>query len=104
MTGIHVNVTDLGAAAEAGAVRYNLTSGSVMIVHNGLPLDEQAALVTELTRPGEVPVYINLPTPRPAPDDQILGRRSAAAAHLRVAAGVASAIVASGCAGPLAGG
>lgn len=95
MTGIHVNVVDLGEAAAAGAVRYNLPGRSVIAVHSGLPLDEQAALVTELTGDDEIPVYVNVPEPRQSEeDDQALGRRSTAAAHLHVPAAAASAVAA----------
>lgn len=110
MSPIHVNIIDLGAAAEAEAVRYNLPSGqSVIAVHNGLPVERQEELLAELTRPGEIAVTINrhladlIPAQR-AGSDQTRGRLSGAAGRPHAAVAAASATVLAAMLGPLAGG
>src|SRR4051812_25164846 len=105
MTGIHVNITDLGAAAELGAVRYNLNGRSFIALQAGLPVDEQAALVADLCREGEMPVFVTVPSQRQSEEGgRTLDRRSAVAARLRVAVAAASVAASAACASPLAGG
>lgn len=107
MTGVHVNVANLGVfGEEAGGFRYATVSGvEAIVVHEGLSVDEQATLIVGLCRAGEVPVYVNVPVQRQGEeDDLVLGRRSVVAARLRAGVAAASVIAASGCAGPLAGG
>lgn len=103
MPAIHVNVTNLGAASHIGGVRYNLPDRSVIVLHAGLPVDEQAALIAELSRPDETPVYVNVPEQRQGEaDGPVRDRRSVVAARLRAAAVAASVIAAAGCSTPLA--
>lgn len=102
MTAIQVNVTDLGAAAEIGGLRYNLHDGrAVIVIQAGLPVDEQAALIADLCHAGEMPVFITVPNQRQSEaDGRTPGRRSAVAARLRVAAVAASVVASAACATP----
>lgn len=91
MTPIRVNVVDLGAAATAGAVRVELPSGPLILLHYRQPVDEQSALLAELTHDGEVAVIV--PDQRDPEPSQI-------ARHLRVAAAVALPVVIAACTAP----
>ena len=92
MTVIVVNVIDLGAAADLGAVRYNLPTGPVLLVHETLTVDEQAELLAEFTRPGETAVFVNDPVIPAQRRPVTLG----AGLRVAVAAASASAIAACG--------
>lgn len=91
MARITVNVVDMGAAAEAGAVRWNIGDTAHILIHSGLPVDEQSALLAELTRPGELPVILNdlIPAQR-VPEGAATPRQSSLATGLRVAAAATS--------------
>lgn len=83
----------MGAAAEAGAVRYNIGDTAHILIHSGLPVDEQSALLAELTRPGELLVILNdlIPAQR-APEGAATPRQSAIAVGLRIAAAATSVV------------
>jgi len=103
MISVQVHVIDMGAAADTGAARYNLPDDrSVIVVHAGLPVDEQSALITELTRPGELPVIVN--DPQDAATDRRRRRQSGAATRLRVASAAASVAAVAAYSTQLAGG
>lgn len=77
MSGVTVDVHRLVDGAALGAVRIDCDGRAVILLHDGLPVEEQAARLAELTRPGEVLVFTNLiPQPRSAVDDTVEARVS----------------------------
>lgn len=64
MANVAVHITNLGVAAAVGCVRFDRADASVIVVHSGLTLEEQAAAVRLLLRAGEEAHPVLIPSPR----------------------------------------